>query len=255
MAINIKLGYFTLKPSSADKRDYLYGRTNVALRPSVDLREWDSIVEDQLDLGSCVGNAITNCYELETNRLYPESFKQLSRLFVYYNGRLLNGMTEYDEGVDIRDAIKGAAHFGICTEELWPYNISMFDDKPTPECYRDASYRVIPKYERLNSLGDMLDAINSNYPVVAGMYLYENFLYLDKDNYTVKNPEYDEMNIGTHAMAIVGYDLAEKYVIAKNSFGTDWGLNGYCYIPFDYIDNQCFEQWIFDIATPPVITS
>lgn len=255
MAINIKLGFFTLKPSSPDKRDYRYNPKSAELRPSVDLREWDSVVEDQLDLGSCVGNAITNCYELETNHLYPDTFKQLSRLFVYYNGRLLEGSTSYDQGVEIRSAIKGTAHFGICTEELWPYDIGMFDVKPTPECYRDGSHRVIPKYERLYSLSDMLDAINNNYPVAAGFTFYQNFLYLDKDDYVVKNPSYNEKTIGSHAMAIVGYDLEMKHVIAKNSFGTEWGLNGYCHIPFDYVQTQCFEQWIFDIAVPEVLTS
>lgn len=255
MATNIKLGFFTLRPSSPDKRDYKYTTKNVELRPAVDLREWDSVVENQLDLGSCVGNAITNCYELETNRLYPESFKQLSRLFVYYNGRLLEGTTEYDEGVEIRSAVKASAHFGICTEELWPYSIGMFTTKPTPECYRDGSHRVISKYQRLYSLADILDAINANYPVVAGMFVYENFLYLDKDNYVVQNPSYNEQAIGAHAMAVVGYDLDAKHLIVKNSFGVDWGLNGYCYIPFDYIKTQGFEHWIFDIASPPMLTS
>lgn len=255
MAINIKLGFFTLRPSSPDKRDYKYTAKNVKLRPVVDLREWDSVVEDQLDLGSCVGNAITNCYELETNHLYPDTFKQLSRLFVYYNGRLLEGTTDYDEGVEIRSAIKGAAHFGICTEELWPYSIGMFSNKPTPECYRNGSYRVIPKYQRLYGLTDILDAINANYPVVGGFTIYEDFLYLNKDDYVVKNPAYNEKAIGYHAMAIVGYDLEMKHVIVKNSFGTEWGLNGYCHIPFNYIQTQGFENWIFDIATPAVITS
>ena len=253
--VNLKLGFFTLKPSKSDNRDYKYSAKNVQLRPSVDLREWDSIVENQLDLGSCVGNAITNCYELQVNRLYPDSFKQLSRLFVYYNGRLLEGTSLYDDGVEIRDAIKGIAHFGICAEELWPYSIGMFNVRPTPECYRDGSYRVAPKYERLNSLTDMLSAVNNNHPVVAGFSTYEGFLYLDKDNYVVANPTYNEKSIGSHAMAIVGYDLEMKHVIAKNSFGTDWGLNGYCHIPFDYVQSQCFEQWIFDIATPKVLTS
>ena len=255
MSVNLKLGYFTLKPSKPDDRDYKYSVKNIELRPSVDLRQYDSIVENQLDLGSCVGNAITNCYELQVNRLYPDTFKQLSRLFVYYNGRLLEDNTSNDDGVQIRDAVKGIAHFGICNEELWPYNIGMFDVKPSPECYRDGSYRVAPKYERLNSLSDMLSAINSNYPVVAGFSTYQNLLYMDANNYTLENPKYNEKSIGSHAMAIVGYDITNKYVIAKNSFGTDWGKDGYCHIPFDYVQSQCFEQWIFDIAVPTMLTS
>ena len=42
--------------------------------------------------------------------------------------------------------------------------------------------------------------------------------YLDSNNYVVSNPKYDEKSIGSHAMAIVGYDLEMKHVIAKNFF-------------------------------------
>jgi C1A family cysteine protease len=34
---------------------------------------------------------------------------------------------------------------------------------------------------------------------------------------------------GRHAMLIVGY--TGNFFIVKNSWGTDWGENGYCYIP------------------------
>ena len=256
MAINIKFGNFTLRPSSPDDRDYLYRPKQTEPRAKVDLREWDSPVEDQSDLGSCVANAITNCYELTVNRLYPETSKQLSRLFVYYNGRLLEGSTTMDQGVEIRSALKAGAHFGLCNEDLWPYDISKFSVKPTPVCYRDGSYRVIPKYEKLGNLQNIINAVNDNKPVVAGMNIYKDFLKLDKDNYTLTTPEYYWDKLGYHAMAIVGYDLDMKYLIAKNSFGTDWGLDGYCQIPFDYANTQMFEQWVFDVAVPEgLITS
>jgi C1A family cysteine protease len=46
---------------------------------------------------------------------------------------------------------------------------------------------------------------------------------------------------------MVGYDLEKRLFLAKNSFGPDWGDNGYCWIPFDYIKQEGYDIWTFDI--------
>ncbi len=40
---------------------------------------------------------------------------------------------------------------------------------------------------------------------------------------------------GGHAMLMVGYDRPNKYFIFKNSWGSDFGREGYVYISYDYI--------------------
>lgn len=250
--INLKIGRFSLQHSSKDDRDHIYRQSNTDIRPIVDLREYASPVQDQMDLGSCVAAAITDSYELAVNRLYPKESTVLSKLFVYYNGRLLDGLIGQDIGSTIRNSLKGAAHFGICSEELWPYNYANIDTKPTPLCYRDGSYRVIPKYERIYELHDILSAINNNYSVVVGLHVYEDFTGLDNTQYTLSIPEYNSKKLGPHAMSLVGYDLDKSMLWAKNSFGKNWGLDGYCQIPFQYVQSNFFEQWKFDIATPEI---
>ena len=96
------------------------------------MRKWDSVIEDQGDLGSCVGNAITNAYELQVRYLYPDKFVELSRLFVYYNSRLFDNSVDEDVGATVRDGLKAAQIYGICSEKLWPYDIKKFKIKPTP---------------------------------------------------------------------------------------------------------------------------
>ena len=69
---------------------------------------------------------------------------------------------------------------------------------------------------------------------------------LNSTHYTVQLPNFYEFGVG-HALTLVGYNLTKNQFIAKNSFGTNWGLTGYCLIPFEYIESELVEAWYFDI--------
>jgi C1A family cysteine protease len=241
---------FNIKPSQIDTRDFIYRNDSTeVLRESVDLREWDTIVESQEDLGSCAANAITNAYELCVNRNYPEYFTHLSRLFVYYNTRLEHGIVEEDEGMFLRDGMKSLSKYGVCCEELWPYDINKFNVIPSEEAYKDGIKRKILSYQKLISTYYIAQVINNNKPVVFGMTIYEGFMDLNERISTVTFPSRKEKNLGGHAMCMVGYDLNKRLFLAKNSFGPGWGDNGYCWIPFDYLEKEGYDIWTFDI--PP----
>jgi C1A family cysteine protease len=238
---------FTTKADKPDWRDRYYNFARTELRPYVDLRPWAGKVEDQLDLGSCTGQAVVAAYELLVNMNAPEKSTDLSRLFVYYNSRLLEGDVLSDKGAYIRDAIKAVRSYGICSENIWPYNVSQFTTKPTNECYTDARHRVIKNYYRVTILDDILDALNANHPVVSSMLVYSDFNKISNVKAKLSMPQTGEQYIGGHAITLVGYDLPNKLLLAKNSFGSDWGDNGYFWIPFDYAETQFMDNWIFDI--------
>lgn len=46
-------------------------------------------------------------------------------------------------------------------------------------------------------------------------------------------------------MICVGYDDQEEVFIIRNSWGEDWGDNGYCYIPYAYMTDTelCWDCW------------
>jgi C1A family cysteine protease len=239
---------FNIKPSLPDIRDHIYRSDSTeVLRESVDLREWDTIVESQYDLGSCAANALTNAYELCVKRNYPEHFTHLSRLFIYYNTRLEHGDIEKDTGMFLRDGLKSLSKYGVCSELLWPYDQEKFNDTPSDECYEDAKKRKIIKYEKLISTYYITQVLNNNKPVVFGMEIYESFMELNDRISTVSFPSRKEKSLGGHGMCMVGYNLKERLFLAKNSFGPTWGNNGYCWIPFDYINQEGYDIWTFDI--------
>ncbi len=241
---------FNIKPSQPDDRDYIYRSDSTeVLREAVDLREWDTIVESQDTLGSCASNALTNAYELCVNRMYPKAFTHLSRLFIYYNTRAEYGDIQKDDGMFLRDGLKSLAKYGVCAESLWPYDLEKFDDRPSDKCYEDAKKRKILKYQKLISIYYITQVLNDNKPVVFGMEIYDSFMYLNERISTVSFPGRKEKSLGGHAMCMVGYNLEKRLFLAKNSFGSTWGDNGYCWIPFDYIRQEGYDIWTFDIPT------
>lgn len=240
-------GQSTLRPSSADTRDHRYQLERVTLREKVDLREWDSAVEDQATLGSCVGNAIAAAYEHTLRKQEPAQFVELSKLFIYYNARVLEDAVSLDQGATLRNGFKGCKTYGICREDLWPYDLEKFDDRPPEICYEDARHRLISEYRSLSGLSETLDALDAERLVVIGITLFDPFMYLDVEHSTVPMPSDNNITVGDHAMILVGYDQPNRLLLAKNSFGNTWGDRGYCWIPYDYAEKYIFEQWVFDI--------
>ena len=237
---------FRVRASEYDFRDVMYIRGSAPLRPIVDMRDFASAVEEQLDVGSCIGNAIVGAYEILLKREAHASV-DLSRLFVYYNARLLEGTTGTDDGATVRDGMKALSADGVCLESLWPYDVKLLYEKPSDAAYADAKRHRIKNYYRLTSVEDMLDALNSNTPVVVGTSTYNGFSGLSASSPIIHKPCASDKLTGSHAMCLVGYDLEKKLFLVRNSFGTDWGASGYCWITFEFAAREFFDTWIFDV--------
>lgn len=243
---------FKIKKSAPDSSNFIYRSDSSRLfKPIVDMREWDTVVENQQSLGSCTGVALTSAYELMVKMKTPEQYVELSDLFIYYNARMEEGTLDKDDGVFLQSALGALKKYGACQESLWKYDLEKWDDKPSDEAYEDGKKRTISKYEKLISIYYILEVLNNSKPVVFGMEVYDSFMYLDERINTVSLPSRKEKSRGGHAMCLVGYDLEKKLFLAKNSFGDDWGMNGYCWIPFDYIRQEGYDFWTFDIEQSP----
>src|SRR4051794_10612107 len=102
-------------PDLPDQRDLIYAAPAPYLRalpPTIDLRGECPPIYDQGDLGSCTANAIAGAMEfLQMKERLPEVFIP-SRLFIYYNERVLEGTVNWDSGAMLRDGIKTVAKQG-----------------------------------------------------------------------------------------------------------------------------------------------
>src|SRR5205814_595210 len=99
-------------PHIPDQRDYPYAAPPAFLRAlpaRIDLRKQCPPVYDQGQLGSCTANAIGGAIEFDQMKeKLPQIFIP-SRLFVYYNERVIEGTVNTDAGAMLRDGIKTVA--------------------------------------------------------------------------------------------------------------------------------------------------
>jgi len=88
-----------------------------------------------------------------------------SRLFIYYNERVMEHTVSQDAGAQIRDGIKSVNHIGACPETDWPYVIANFAKKliSATICGRSSSWRGRWR-PRCKHSGDALDVDVRGFP-------------------------------------------------------------------------------------------
>ncbi len=230
-------------PDLPDHRDVLFAAAPaiVAKLPAkVDLRPACPPVIDQGELGSCTGNAIANAHLFD--QMKQKSAKPFlpSRLFIYYNERVIEGTVGSDSGAQIRDGIKTIAKQGACPETMWPYDIKKFTRKPAANCFKVALDNQAISYQRvLQSAAQMKGCLAGGYPIVIGFTVYESF-----ESATVAKtgnapmPSPGEKVVGGHCVLVVGYDDATQRFLCMNSWSTKWGQKGYFTIPYAYLTDS-----------------
>lgn len=243
-----KLGWV---PDRPDRRDFLFSVPRyIKLPPSVDLRKSGYMppIVDQGQLGSCTANAIAGAFEFDLAKQALADFKP-SRLFIYYNERVLEGTIQSDAGAMIRDGFKTIARQGVCSESVWSYAIQRFADKPSPASYNAAVANKAVKYRAVKQLAYSLKyVVAQGFPVVVGFSVYESF---ESDqvanNGIVPLPSAGESQLGGHAVCVVGYEKLGKvpYFICRNSWGKGWADAGYFYLPEKYLadPNLAADFW------------
>jgi C1A family cysteine protease len=247
-----KLGWI---PDHPDQRDLIYAapRPVISKLPSkADLRKTCPPVYDQGELGSCTANAIGAAFEFELIKQNPDTAFTPSRLFIYYNERVMENSVNSDSGAMIRDGMKSANKQGVCPEKMWPYDAIKFASRAPASCYTNALGHQVLSYHRIpRNLNQMKGCIAEGFPFVIGFSVYESFESAAVAKLGVLNlPKKDEIKIGGHAVMIVGFDDKSQRFIARNSWGLQWGQKGYFTIPYAYLTdaNLSDDFWTIRIV-------
>lgn len=194
---------------------------------------------NQGDLGCCTAAATSAAY-VYVDMLKGKPAWNPSLIFLYYNTRAIEGAVHVDRGAQIRNALKASAEFGLCREELAPFEPDKFAVTPAPAAFGDATTHQALVYERC-PLDRLRYCLASKLPVIFGATIYENFEELD-DTAAVSMPKGSVL--GGHAMLIVGYNDMLRQFTVRNSWGDSWGDRGHCYMPYEYFnENLVADAW------------
>jgi hypothetical protein len=207
---------------------------NVVEKDAVDLRKYCTPIGDQGQTGRCSAFAWTHATEMSRNILQMES-PRLCPNFTMLEFQRMQG-----DAQDFEYAYKGGdgtisgpepgqvlVEHGTCRQELWP------DDRERPltreeQLAEDAQRYHLEGVPLPIAFDDVRKVLSAGCPVHISMNTGEAFSDVGRDG-QFNAAEAPSGQHGRHAMLMVGY--TGNFFMLKNSWGTDWGDQGYCYVP------------------------
>jgi hypothetical protein len=212
----------------------------VVPKTKVDLSSLVTII-DQDGLGSCTVNSTAQLVHaaMVAAGLDP-STEFFSRLFAYYLARAEDGNQAIDAGSQNCTVIDAICRAGFCPESAWPYDVNQFAQLPPPEAWREAidqRGKIDLNYHRIDQgvtgndlLKVIYQALTAGCLVNFGTPVTNRFCSGDLGSDPILPPTDGRDIAGGHSMAICGYDLtvAKPHLRVVNSWGKDFGDNGFC---------------------------
>src|SRR6266853_2587640 len=183
-----KIATLGWKPDLPDPRDHLFSAPLAvlqALPKAVDLQPKFAIY-DQGRIGWCTANALAGAIQFDRLKKGEHPDFVPSRLFIYYNERVMEGDPGDDGGAHLRDGIKSLKGQGVCPEDAWGYDDTPAEfeggpfpvgskpaTQPSQSCYNDAVNYVITSYQRLHpTLSQLQGCLAAGYPFAFGFTVF-----------------------------------------------------------------------------------
>jgi C1A family cysteine protease len=195
---------------------------------------------------TCLAFATTAAHEIARS-LASTVVEDLAEEVLYW------GCKQVDQnvipGTTFRSASTALTQWGQPVEALWTYD-PLRDD--TAASYNPPAAAIDPavcnrtNLVRITADDPTINAVLTNgRPVILGIQMSIAFLY--PANGHIALPQPTDILADGHAVLVVGYDdgiTGHGEWIIRNSWGTGWGMAGYGFLQYRYVERYGGEAWI-----------
>lgn len=216
------------------------------------LKDYCPMIQDQGRTGSCTGWAVAygamsigQAKEKDWTDISTITQNAFSAMSLYNPNRVKNCST----GAMLNHVLEYAKTKGACLHKDFDLpisdhqdNCSRVPDSQLPHFTIHSYYSLFEKdAKKVKKNYKVQRSIAEGVPVIVGMKLNYNFIDLDK------NTPYWEPEAGNslpvsagHAMVVIGYDDGKQAFEIMNSWGKEWGQDGYIWIKYDDFAKYCY---------------
>ncbi|MFC1613830.1 right-handed parallel beta-helix repeat-containing protein, partial [Gemmatimonadota bacterium] len=238
--------------------DYVYDGPILAaaLPDSVNNSDGLPPVLSQGGQGSCVAWAVgyySKTYQegREHGWDVATAANQFSPAFLYNHNN--NGL---DDGSQVLGTMQFLTEQGCATWAEMPYDVEDYLTWPGLEIYRnaltyraDSTYKIYTDEQMLgdNEILTMKQILADSNVLVISIPIFGSFEELGTEG-IYYGPDQGEVEDGSHAMCVVGYDnsIGGGALLIVNSYGTDWGDEGFVWLTYDFIKTYCDRAYVME---------
>ena len=186
---------------------------------------------NQKSTNSCVGHASTAGMEIlqKQRQIVQKNFNP------FFHYALING--GQDGGAYISDSLNMLRKYGICETSAFPYDRVYYKSSLTKAAYDNAARFKLGYAYQCNTFEEVCQAISLGFVVNIGILVGSNFTKVDSEGIA----PLPNGGGGGHSMLACGIKQHSKYgwlVKLQNSWGSSFGLGGYCYVRKEHFTSR-----------------
>ena len=174
--------------------------------------------------------------------------ERVSTMYGFVRGRQLEGTFpgEPNTGVWPITALRIGFGWGAPAEETWPKSGGQWPPLEPPNVDAEAKRYRTGRYQRVRTLDECKRVMGAErpLPILVSLDITDKWGYAPDGRVPV--PEPDDVFIGSHSVLLVGYDDSSAGFKFQNSWGAEWGDNGFGHIGYETFEATWCEGWVSD---------